>query len=183
MKMPRIIGVLRGRKTFLALAVLLLVAVVGDLVYYAAVYRPVASQTSRLEARLAGLEKQNASAANNQKLYESFIEGRKRLDIFKSMLASRSEYTDVLKKVYNMADRDGMHWKSFGAQTNALRQVGGIEQMSFSLPVTGSYRAVRKFLFDIESSELFLNIENLGLNSGGTGGISLTIGLSTYVRS
>lgn len=179
----RILSLLKGQRAAQALALALILAVAVDAAYYAAICRPARARAEALSSRSEELERQNARASENIRRYSEFVEGRQRLEEFKSMLASRREYTKVLKKVYGLAKKDKMRFSSFAAQTSALRQVGGLEQLSFSLPVSGSYPDVRKFIYDVETSDLFLNIDNLGLTGGGKDDISLTIGLSTYVRS
>ncbi len=179
----RILDLFRGRRKVQALALALLFAAAGDAAYYAVVCRPVRAEAAALQSRSDELERLNARASENVRRYSEFLEGKRRLDEFKSMLASRPEYTDVLKKVYRLAKKDKMKFSSFAAQTSALRQVGDLEQLSFSLPVSGRYPDVRKFIYDVETSDLFLNINDLGLTGGGKEDITLTIGLSTYVRS
>jgi len=179
-----IYGLVKKNRKLQALILLVVLVVVADAVYYSAVCRPVAAEVVTLSDRLHVLDASYKKTGNAIMRYENFIKGKEDLEKFKMMLATRQDYTDVIKKVYTLAKKDGMDYKSFGAQSSELNQVGGLEQLSFTLPVSGSYRNARKFIYDVETSDLFLNINNLGLTSSvGSGGITLSIGLSTYVRS
>jgi Tfp pilus assembly protein PilO len=181
----RLWGFVKRNRKAQALILLLAVIIAVDAVYYVEVCRPVKLEAAVFDSRLSGLDIRYKKTGDAIRRYEDFIKGRESLQKFKLMLASRQDYTSVIKKVYTLASKDGMEYKSFGAQTSELAQVGGLEQLSFTMPVSGSYRDVRKFIYDVETSDLFLNINTLGLAtiSGGSGKVGLSIGLSTYVRS
>jgi len=185
MMLSTLLGIAKKNRTVQALVLLVAAFAAADAAYYLAVCRPVAVKVEALGDRLASLDASYKRTGDAIRRYKDFVKGRDDLEKFKMMLASRQDYTDVIKKVYTLARKNGMDYKSFGAQSSELNQVGGLEQLSFTLPVSGSYRDTRRFISDVETSDLFLNINNLSLatGTGNSGAITLSIGLSTYVRS
>jgi len=178
-----IIELIKKNRKVQALLLGLAALVVCDLGFYLLMTAPARGKVSALDAKLQGVKKEARAREGEYKVYLSYDSGRSELQRFKELLPRRSEYTQTIMKVYRMAKDDGMKSTSFGTEKKAVAQAGDLEQLSFSMPVTGSYPEVRKFVYDVETSKLFLNIESLGLSSGGDSSeISLTIGLSTYVR-
>lgn len=164
---------------------LLLVAVlVNDAGFYFLRAAPAAERALAQEGRLRALREEIRAKDAECRLYLSYDKGFAEVEAFKDRLPRRSEYPQILNKVYMLAKEDRMKSASFGAQTREIKQEGDIVQLNFSMPISGSYRDVRKFIYDVESSPLFLNIDNLGLSKAGDADeISLTISLSTYMRS
>lgn len=175
-------GALRKNRKMQALSVVFILGVCVNVFFYSALGAPAVLDKAALRSDLAAVDARLQEAEKDRALYESFLSGQADIDRFKDRLPARVEYTDLIKDVYSMARKDGMLLLSYGATTNPVSQSGGLEQVSFSLPVSGSYEEVRRFIYDIETSGLFLNIDNLGLSNTGEGSINLTIGLSTYVR-
>ena len=174
---------LKNRKVQVLL--LLLVAVMAmDGGFYMIRVRPANFRAIAAEDRLRNIKRSVSLAENEYGLYSSFESGRSDLEKFKGLLPRQSEYTAIIRRVYSLAKEDGMKATSFGTEKKEILKKGELVQISFSMPVTGTYQQVRKFIHDTETSTLFLNIEDLGLSSSGmTGEVSLTIGLSTYMRS
>ncbi len=173
------------KKSRLAQVLLLFVIslAVADVGYYFLRAVPASIKVRRLEERLAELNKKTASEAGEYGLYSSFDSGMRQLGQFKTMLPERGDYISLVDKVYRLAKEDGMKSASFGTDAKELKE-GDLIQVDFTMPISGNYRDVRKFIYDIETSPLFLNIDNLSLSSGkDEGEINLTIALTTYMRS
>jgi Tfp pilus assembly protein PilO len=173
---------LKNRKT--QVMVFLLVAVIiADTGFYFLRTLPASSGSVAMEDALRQNRMAIRKMQEEYRLYDSFDRGRGDLGKFKGLLPRRAEYIDVIKKVYRMAKEDGMKSSSFGTDKKEVEQEGDLVQLNFALPIKGSYRNVRKFIYDVETSPLFLNIDHLALNAEAGGDINVTIGLSTYVRS
>jgi len=173
------------KKSRLAQGLLLLVIslAVADAGYYFLRAVPASMKVHRLEERLAELDRKTASEAGQYALYSSFDIGMKQLGQFKTMLPERGDYSRLVDKIYRLAKEDGVKNISFGTDAKEEKE-GDLVQLDFSMPISGDYRNVRKFIYDIETSPLFLNIDNLSLTSSGDEGeITLTIALTTYMRS
>jgi Tfp pilus assembly protein PilO len=148
--------------------------------------KPASLKASGLETRLQDNRRTMKAKQDQYRHYASFGRGKEQLESFKKMLPASSDYTGILREVFKMAKEDGVKSNSISAvkKESAQNQDEDIVQISFSMPVTGKYKDVRKFIHDMESSSLFLNIDNLGLDSNEqTGEIAVTLGLTTYARS
>lgn len=147
--------------------------------------KPASLNASGLETRLQDNRQSIRAKQDQYRRYASFGRGEEQLETFKKMLPAKSDYTGILRQVFKMAKEDGVKSDSISATKKEVAQnQDDIVQISFSMPVSGRYKDVRKFIHDMEVSPLFLNIDNLGLASNeGTGEIAVTLGLSTYARS
>lgn len=164
------------------LAVLLMAVAAMDVAFYILRTAPAVAREASLEGRIEALRGQIRDTQKDDALYGSYEDGRRQLEEFKALLPRRSEYVQVMERIYRLAKDDGM--KSTSLTTNVSEvQSGDLVQLKFVMPVSGSYRNARKFISDIESSPMFLSIDNLSLTSGPDGDINFTLALSTYMRS
>ncbi|MGC2422734.1 MAG: type 4a pilus biogenesis protein PilO [Nitrospirota bacterium] len=147
--------------------------------------QPASLKVSGLEAKLQENRRSLRAKQDQYRLYASFGRGEEQLKTFKKMLPAQSDYTGILRQVFKMAKEDGVKSDTITAEKKEVaHNQGDIVQITFSMPVSGTYKDVRKFIHDMESSSLFLNIDNLGLDSNeGTGEVAVTLGISTYARS
>jgi len=178
----RLLAVLKKNRKVQALAAVLAVMAVANLLFYSVLGAPAALERSGLESSLEEADARLASADKGREDYEKFMAGLRDLERFKEKLPARAGYTALLTDVYKMAKNDGMKFPSYGASVSGVDKAGGVEHVTFSLPVSGSYEDVRRFIYDVETSDLFLDIDGLGLNNSGEDSIDLSIGISTYVR-
>ncbi|MBI5190393.1 MAG: type 4a pilus biogenesis protein PilO [Nitrospirae bacterium] len=181
--MGRLVETVKNNRKMQALILLLVAIVVADAGFYLLRVKPASGMAVSLAERAGELEKELAS---KEAEYERYAAYKKRMDDverFKQVLPRRSEFTQVIDQVYHLAKDNRMSGASFGADTRGLKQEGDLAQLSFSMPIRGKYSDVRRFIYDVETSDLFLNIHSLGLSKvEEPDQISLTIGLSTYVR-
>lgn len=181
--MSQVIELIKKSRLAQVLLLLVIALAAADMGFYFLRAVPAAKKVRILEGRLAELDRKTASETGQYGLYSSFDSGRKQLGEFKAMLPERGEYIRMIDKVYRLAKKDGMKSASFGTAAKEVKE-GDLIQVDFSMPIAGDYQDVRKFIYDIETSPLFLNINNLSLSSGGAEGeITLTIALTTYMRS
>ncbi len=166
-----------------ALALLLGVMLLVNGGFYLLKTKPAQAMASGLETRLQDNRRAIMAKQAEYRLYASFGHGKEQLDSFKKMLPAKSDYTGIIKDIFKMAREDGVESNSISVEKRQVAH-GDIDQIVFSMPVSGSYRNVRKLIYDMENSSLFLTIDRLGFNgSRKTGDISVTLGLSAYVRS
>ena len=173
---------LKSRKVQVFL--LMLIAVVAvDLGFYLFRTAPARTRADELTGRIETLRESLRQKEGEYRYYLSFETGRADLEKFKELLPRRAAYINVVRWVDRMAREDGMKSTSFGTERKEVEKQGDLIQLNFTMPVSGTYPNVRKFIYDVETSALFLNIDNLGLSANTDSGvISLRIGLSTYVR-
>jgi len=177
------IAVLRKYRSLQALLIILAAVVVFDSMFYVLRAAPGSAGMDEQQAAIRDKEKGIKAKEDELKTYLSFDSGKSDIARFRELLPRRSEYTDIIRRMSRLATDDGMKSGSFGADAKTSDKAGDLAQITFSLPVSGSYEDTRKFIHDVETSPLFLNINNLGLSSvQESDDITLTIGLSTYVR-
>jgi hypothetical protein len=163
---------------------LLVVVVLADAAFYFLRTAPEAARAVSLQARVQ--ESDGAVKGQEGELihYLSFDGGSSGIKKFKELLPSRSDYTGIIMQVYRLAKDDRVGSSTFGAEKKTLTQVGDVIQLSFTMPIQGNYKDVRKFIYDVETFPIFLDIGHLALDgSEGSGDITLSISLSTYARS
>jgi Tfp pilus assembly protein PilO len=178
-----LLSVLAGNRKARILSVLLVVAALLNIGFYYTKTMPTSTMMDAAEGELADTLKQAAAIESRTKSYDRLIKSRSEVDEFKMLLPTAGGYTLLLKDMYDLGMKRGMLGESFGATAKGVKSVGGMEVLSFTYPVSGSYKDVREFIHEVETSDLFLNINNLGLSAGGKGGeITLQINISTYVR-
>lgn len=177
-----ILAVVRQSRKTQVLGALFLACIALVALFNILVAVPAAGRVSDVRARLDSIDAELATVERQVARYDGFMAGRGDVEMFKQMLPAREDYVGLLEKVYAMAKKDGVAGPSFGASTSAITKSSGLDQVSFSLPASGSYTEVRRFIYDIETSDLFLTINSLGLSKSAEDEISLSIGLTTYVR-
>ncbi len=151
--------------------------------FYLLKTKPASDKASSLQTTLQANRRAILKKQARYRLYASFGRGKAQLESFKKMLPAKSDYTVIIKDIFKMAREDGVDSNSISVEKRQVAH-GDIDQIVFSMPVSGSYRDVRKLIYDMENSSLFFTIDQLGFNgSSKTGDISVTLGLSTYVRS
>jgi len=179
-----IVEMLKKDRVAQVLVLMLVAIVVLDAGFYALRVKPVAGTVASLEASSAAMREDLRAKESEYRLYRSYDDSYDSLKRFKELLPRRSEYTSVLKQVYRLAKDDGMQSTSFGAEEKPVQKEGDVVELGFTMPIKGSYRDVRKFIYDVEASKLLLNINSFGLaKAGDTEDMTVTLGLSTYVRS
>lgn len=180
--MKQFFEVLTKNRKVQALAVLLVAVAAMDVAFYFLRTAPAVAREASMEGRIEALRGRIQDTEKEGALYGSYENGRRQLEEFKALLPRRSEYVQVMERIYRLAKDDGM--KSTSLTTNMQEvQSGDLVQLKFVMPVSGSYRDARKFISDIESSPMFLSIDNLSLTSAPNGDINFTLALSTYMRS
>ena len=181
--MNQVVELIKKSRLSQVLLLFVVALAVADTGYYFLRAVPATIKVHKLEERLAELDKKAKSDAGQFGLYSSRDSGMKQLGQFKAMLPVRGDYIRIMDKVYRLAKEDGMKNTSFGTDAKEVKE-GDLVQVDFTMPISGGYRDVRKFIYDIEASPMFLNIDNLSLSSSGDEGeITLTIALTTYMRS
>lgn len=122
---------------------------------------------------LRGALSGKGSGTNDTALAVSFIKG----------LPESGELASVLEEVFKSAKRSGLSVATAEYNSETFKD-SSISRYAFTFPVEGSYRDVKRFLYDVESSRRPLVIEELSLASGkaGEGKTALRIRMSVYYR-
>lgn len=180
--MKKAFGVLKADKVVLALIFVIVAVTAANAGFYLLRTQPARASVLADETRLSSLESDIQRTDEQYRSYSAAWTGREQLLKFRKMLPERSQYLGIIKALYKTAKDDHMKTSSVGASVRE-NMPGEIVDVSFSLPVSGSYTDIRKFIYDIETSPYFINIGSLTLSGVENSNISLTIGLSTYLRT
>ena len=94
------------------------------------------------------------------------------------------DFTKVMGEVYNKAERLNLLIESASYQPFPVKDSGFV-QVTVTMPVTGSYADIKRFVYDLETSPRLFIIENLSLGSGkgGDGDISLKLILAAHFNT
>lgn len=93
------------------------------------------------------------------------------------------DFTKVMGEVYNKAERLNLLINSVSYQSSPVKD-SGLVQVTVSMPVTGSYADIKRFVYDLETSPRLFIIENLSLGSGKgeEGDISLNLTITANFK-
>ena len=101
---------------------------------------------------------------------------------FVGELPAEREMTRIIKEMHSMARKSGIKIKA-AKYTPSIGKNKDLFHYSIVAPVSGSYRQVRKFIYNIEKMPYLMNIEDLGLASGKENTVSLSLKISVYFRT
>lgn len=135
---------------------------------------PSALTLADLASRQAALRKRHAEAVLFQKQRESYAGIRAGIPTQKDMPLL---VKDLVQKARSLN-------LSVGSISYDIPQHGreGLSVLSFSFPAEGTYPSVKRFIYEIESSDRIIGIQELKLDSD-RGRVKLQMKLVTYIRA
>ena len=105
------------------------------------------------------------------------------VETFEKHLHGEGAHTRIVNDVFRLAKKNRVKIRA-GKYSPDTTERGGYSRYTISFPVEGSYRRVKKFVYDIETFKRPLVIEEISFGrskrAGGT--TELTIKLSAYLR-
>lgn len=106
-----------------------------------------------------------------------------RVKEFREGLPDARDLTSILNEVFVSAGRNGIRIPS-GAYDPSPSKDGHASKYVFTLPVEGRYADLKRFLYELESSQSPLVVEDITLSGSraGESGIGLGIKMSVYYR-
>jgi Tfp pilus assembly protein PilO len=143
------------------------------LLLYGVLVVPSSATLSERERRHADLRKRHAEAVLFKKQKESFAGIRAGIPAQKDMPILIKELVQTARKLKLAVATVNYDIPRPGGQ--------GLTMLSFSFPVEGSYPNVKRFIYEIESSERLIGIQDLKLD-GDRGRVRLQLKLVTYIR-
>jgi len=96
--------------------------------------------------------------------------------------SSGTGYSTIVADLGALTTKAGLKSSGFGFQQKEVKDHGVIE-IGIRTSVQGDYPAIIRFISDLEHSKNFYLLDNLHLDSAGTGGIHLSLDLRTYFRT
>jgi Tfp pilus assembly protein PilO len=134
---------------------------------------PAADRLAEQEARYSQLKRQYAEALLFQKQ-------RQMLSGLEAGIPSQKDVPLLIKDLVQTANRLKL---SVGAINSDIptQGKGRLTQLTFSVPVTGAYPGIKRFIYDVETTEKLVGIQDLKLDSE-KGSVRLNMKLVTYIR-
>ncbi len=97
-------------------------------------------------------------------------------------LEAGTGYSAIVADLGELINKSGL--KSSGLTFQQKEQKDhGVVEVGIKAAVQGDYPSLIRFINDLEHSKNFYLLDNLHLDSGGTGGIRLSLDLRTYFRT
>lgn len=173
-----------------SMVVLLVVAIVANVIVYALIVRPLAAKSAGAEDRAAAAAKARQAGERELQAAKELVTGKARaeeeLNAFYQKVLPASRGT-ALSLTYAplpaLAQRSDVE---FLGRTYTPEEVEGnkqLERLKIHVALQGDYRAIREFIYQLETAPQFVIIDDVALTgTRGTDVQTLTVNLSTYYR-
>lgn len=159
----------RLRLMFTVMAALL----AADLLLYAVLVAPVEGRLRTEKARYGELRKKHAEAA-------LFRKQRKELAGLKEGIPSQKDMPLLVKELVQTARR--LHLTVSSVKYDIPRRNGEeLALLTFSFPAEGRYADIKRFIYEVETSDRIVGIQDLKLGAD-RGRVKAEMKLMTYVR-
>jgi len=133
-----------------------------------------------LQARARQAQQVNASAKSPR---EAFRKAQADLERFNQRIPDRADLSALVGDIYGFAMETGLDIKAIRYQPKKSK---GRELLEYPLTfaVSGDYRQVKEFIYQIEQSPRLIAIDKLSLDYGNRdeGNVKLSISMTTYFR-
>jgi hypothetical protein len=191
----------RQRKQYLFAGFLAVLALVNVLFFFI-LNRPARTEYASLEESIKQLRLKSAldkrTFTNLQKISDnlkSFDKDKKTLQMTR-LVHRPLGYSQIVTTLDELVQRSGLK-KTHVAYNQDLTPHAGLNAVSMTLPLEGSYSNIVSFIRELENSETFFLITGISLqssgqvaaqpsnvisasNSGGTGTVALALAIETY---
>jgi len=146
----------------------------ADLVLYFALAAPSAARLAEREATYAELRKRHAEALLFQKQKKAFAG-------IKAGISSQKDMPLLVKELVQTARKLKLSVAAVSYDI-PMPGGGGLTMLSFSFPAEGAYPAVKRFIYEIETSDRLVGIQDLKLDAD-RGRVRLQLKLVTYIKA
>jgi Tfp pilus assembly protein PilO len=169
----------------------LLVALVLNVVVYAAFVFPLARRVANIEERDRAAEQELAAATRELTRARGIMTGKDRAareletfysEVLPANLAGARRLTSL--RLQQLAREAGLRAESTGISEDDATGTDTLQALQIDMALTGSYPALRAFIYQLEVAREFVVIDNVQLAEGaeGEGELRITMTLSTYYR-
>ena len=171
-----------GKVLYCTVAVLAL----ANLAFFLLVLAPKKEASNNLKAELSLLKKERfqIQQANEKKRAQREHIEKFKVDagLFIDKLPSQGKLTKLIQDVHKLAKKEGLIIKS-ASYSPAKGKGGDILSSTISFPLTGTYRQIRKFIYNIEKMDYPISIDDLNISKSWGRNVSLSIKLSCYFQA
>ena len=169
---PLLPPILDNRKVRIALALFAALAVL-DLVLYGALVAPASSKLAAGEERYRELRKRHAVAV-------LYTEQKPTFSGFMAGIPEQKDMPLLVKDLVTTAKR--LHLSVSSVKYDIPKRASGeLTLLTFLFPAEGRYNDVKRFIYDVETSDRLVGIQGLKMDSD-KGAVRLEMKLLTYVR-
>lgn len=165
----------------------LLVAIAANAILYIAAVYPLSLKVTTAENRAAAARQARLAAERDQAIARATVEGKDRAQV-----ELRKFYREILppdqataRRItylrFSKLARDANLQLGRGANELRTDQKSALTELQTTLELEGDYRAIRKFIYLVETAREFTIIQNVTLAQSQQGGtLQLTLSLATY---
>lgn len=162
------------------------VLVLANLAFFLLVLGPEKVGSINLKTELSLLKKESAQLRQRiEKKHEEhkYIEQFKAdAGLFIDQLPPQSKLTSLIQDLHKLAKKEGLIIKS-ASYSPAKGKEQDILSNSISFPLTGTYRQIRKFIYNVEKMKYPISIDDLSISKSWGRNVSLSIKLSCYFQA
>jgi Tfp pilus assembly protein PilO len=144
------------------------------LLLYAFLVRPAAERLDSREAFYNDLRKRRTEAI-------LFKKQKQELAGLKAGVPSQKDMPLLVKELVQIARRLNLSVSTINYDI-PRRGAQDLVLLSFSFPAEGRYADIKRFVYDVETSDRLVGIEDLKLSEGEKGRVKLQMKLVTYVK-
>jgi len=167
----------------------LLVALAANVVLYAAAVYPLSRKVGSAEQRAATARAARQSGEREHAAARATLEGKDRAD-----RELRKFYAEVLPadqtaarritylRIARLAREAGLEPGRTRFDPKEVRD-SSLTELDTTVQLQGDYRAIRRFVYVLETGPEFTIIQNVELSSSDEGPLQLTLSLVTYYRT
>ena len=155
----------------IALTAVLLCAVI---LLYTFLAGPAAASLSQRETQYSDLRKRRGEAL-------LFKKQKEELAGLKAGIPSQKDMPLLIKDLVQNARRLNLSVSTINYDI-PRRGAEDLAMLSFSFPAEGRYADIKRFVYDVETSDRLVGIEDLKLSEGDKGRIQVQMKLVTYVK-
>lgn len=139
------------------------------------------SEYGRLLKELQGDVEGSAGKDSDKKILTDTVSA---LDNFKNALPGSEEITPIITDIHQVAKDNRLKILDTSFNTG-IKKVSIINRHSMSFPIEGSYKSIKKFIYDIESLKHHLVIDKISLRSSSKlkSIISINVEISVYLKA
>lgn len=147
--------------------------VCADLLLYGELIAPSAARLKTAEMKSVELRRRNAEAVLFKK-QRSLFAG------IKAGIPAQKDMPILVKELVQTARRLNLSVASI--KYDMPRRAGGeLAMVTFSFPAEGRYQDIKRFIYDVETADRFVGIQDMKLDSE-KGRVKLEMKLVTYVK-
>lgn len=165
--------ILREEKGLRAAAISFVGLLCLCILLYALVTAPALLRLKGLEEKYAEIRKRHAEAVVFQKQKESFAG-------LKDGIPTQKDMPLLVKDLVQSARNLNLAVSSVNYEI-PKKDESGFTMLSFTFPAEGPYSAVKRFIYEVETSDRLIGIQDLGLDAD-RGRVKLQMKILTYIK-